>query len=81
MKPILILVAAMGLAACITDPTPGYNPYCVHAGDTTGLGPLLTPDSTVVACIFTLEPFDKCYQGTVKRFTRTDCVEGTKWKG
>jgi hypothetical protein len=80
MRNFLMLFGAVGLFACVqyTDP----NRYCAMKGDTTGLAPLYqSKDSIVVACIFTTEPVDRCFQVPFTIYTRSDCVEGTKWKG
>jgi hypothetical protein len=80
MRNFLLAFLAVALVACVSSTGP--HRYCASKGDTTGLGPLIqAKDSLIVACIFTTELADKCYPTPVSRFTRADCVEGTKWKG
>ena len=85
MRSFLAVLAAVGMMACITDPTPGRSPYCQYRGDTIGLAPLLQSDYTITACIWILEVSEqpRCYQNRVKLVSQatTPCVVGTKWVG
>jgi hypothetical protein len=79
---LLGLFAAIALVACVGATDPNRSRYCFYAGDTSGYGPLMqAKDSIIVACIFVVEPEKKCFDFVVKRTTRSDCIEGTKWKG
>jgi hypothetical protein len=84
MKRFLAVFSSVALVACITDPTPGRSMYCQYRGDTIGLGPLLQPDSTIIACLWVLEiDAQRCYTAPVKLLSQatTPCVVGTKWIG
>lgn len=77
MKPILMLMAALGVAACITDPTPGRSPYCIEVGDTLGVIRRV-PAGTVTECIWILADTRECFEQRVQTKVTT-CAVGDKW--
>jgi hypothetical protein len=79
MKPLLLLVAACAIAACVTDPTPGYSPYCIYPGDT--LGVLKRSDAAktvVIECIWLLADSEQCFTQRVQT-KPTACTVGDQW--
>lgn len=78
MKPILMLIAACGFAACITDPTPGRSSYCSYPGDTVAYS-VVSLGGVVIVCDWTVSTTQECGSATVKLYGQADCMEGQKW--
>lgn len=78
MKPMLILIAACGFAACITDPTPGRSAYCAYPGDTVAYS-VVSLGGVAIVCDWTVSAVEACGTSVVKRYGQADCMEGQKW--
>lgn len=79
MRPILVLLAACGFAACITDPTPGRSPYCYYAGDTIAYS-VVSLGGIAIVCDWTIQKETICHDTRVGRlYGQADCTEGEKW--
>lgn len=83
LKALVLGMLLVALVACVsaTEPTQDRT-YCLYAGDTIGLGPLMqAKDSVVVACIWIQETQTRCYRKPVHRLSNAGglCVEGQKF--
>jgi hypothetical protein len=78
---LLLIVSAVVAIACVSTVEPTRE-TCFFPGDTAEVHPVvLATDSLIVACQWGVVQERHCFTVPVTRYTRTDCVEGTKWKG
>lgn len=79
---LFYLLAAIALVGCVgvTDVIHDRE-HCFFPGDTATLTPvILAPDSLIVECRWGIVETEHCFAVPVTRYTRSDCVEGAKWK-
>lgn len=83
MRPLLLLVTACALAACVSPTEPWRDFHCLYPGDTVGVVEVVDTERVVTSCVFIVQKTKECADAINSRvlFRAKDCVVGAAAQG